>query len=86
MCISGVNGIYDFSAICSMCVAGHIKNVSSSIGRTEDLKMLETIIIVVCAVVCIGAAGFAWWMENGPDKGNDIRDDVKFHTEDQNLK
>lgn len=47
--------------------------------------MLETIIIVVCAVICIGAAGFAWWMENGPDKGNDIKDDVKLHTENQNL-
>lgn len=30
--------------------------------------MLETIIIVVCAAVCIGAAAYAWWMENGPDK------------------
>ena len=47
--------------------------------------MLETIIIVVCAAVCIGAAGFAWWMENGPDKGNDIKDDVKIHNENQNL-
>ena len=27
--------------------------------------MLETIIIVVCAAVCIGAAAYAWWMENG---------------------
>ena len=30
--------------------------------------MLETIIIVVCAAVCIGAAAQAWWMENGPEK------------------
>ena len=30
--------------------------------------MLETIIIVVCAAVCIGAAAYAWWMENGPEK------------------
>ena len=30
--------------------------------------MLETIIIVVCADVCIGAAAYAWWMENGPEK------------------
>lgn len=29
--------------------------------------MLEAIIIVVCAAVCIGAAAYAWWMENGPD-------------------
>ena len=32
--------------------------------------MLETIIIVVCAAVCIGAAAYAWWMENGPEKDN----------------
>ena len=30
--------------------------------------MLEAIIIVVCAAVCIGAAAYAWWMENGPEK------------------
>ena len=30
--------------------------------------MLETIIIIVCAAVCIGAAAYAWWMENGPEK------------------
>lgn len=30
--------------------------------------MLETIIIVVCAAICIGAAAYAWWMENGPEK------------------
>lgn len=30
--------------------------------------MLETIIIIVCAAVCIGAAVYAWWMENGPEK------------------
>lgn len=30
--------------------------------------MLETIIIVVCAAVCICAAAYAWWMENGPEK------------------
>lgn len=30
--------------------------------------MLESIIIVVCAAVCIGAAAYAWWMENGPEK------------------
>ena len=30
--------------------------------------MLETIIIVVCAAVCIGAAAYAWWMENGPER------------------
>ena len=29
--------------------------------------MLEAIIIVVCAAVCIGAAAYAW-MENGPEK------------------
>lgn len=53
--------------------------------QNGGFKMLETIIIVICAVICIGAAGFAWWMENGPDKGNDIKDDVKLHTENQNL-
>lgn len=71
MCISGVNDIYDFSAVCFV--------------QNGGFKMLETIIIVVCAAVCIGAAGFAWWMENGPDKGNDIKDDVKIHNENQNL-
>lgn len=30
--------------------------------------MLETIIIIVCAAVCIGAAAYAWWMENGSEK------------------
>ena len=30
--------------------------------------MLEAIIVVVCAAVCIGAAAYAWWMENGPEK------------------
>lgn len=43
--------------------------------------MLETVVIIVCAVICIGAAGFAWWMENGPEKGNDIKDDLKIHKE-----
>lgn len=51
--------------------------------------MLETIIIVVCAAVCIGAAAYAWWMENGPEKDDsdaagknsdsNIKDDVVFH-------
>ena len=36
--------------------------------------MLEAIIIVVCAAVCIGAAAYAWWMENGPEK-----DAAEFH-------
>ena len=57
--------------------------------------MLEAIIIVVCAAVCIGAA--AWWMENGPEKDDsdaagknsqgraytkydsNIKDDIVFH-------
>ena len=30
--------------------------------------MLETIIIGVGAAVCIGAAAYAWWMENGPER------------------
>lgn len=56
--------------------------------------MLEAIIIVVCAAVCIA---YAWWMENGPEKddhdasGKDrhghtytkydsnIKEDVVFH-------
>lgn len=49
--------------------------------------MLETIIIVVCAAVCIGAAAYAWWMENGPEKddsdaaekNSNIKEDVVFH-------
>lgn len=51
--------------------------------------MLEAIIIVVCAAVCIGAAVYAWWMENGPEKDDsdaagknsdsNIKDDVVFH-------
>lgn len=57
--------------------------------------MLETIIIVVCAAVCIGAATYAWWMENGPEKDDsaaagknghaytrydrNIKDDIVFH-------
>ena len=36
--------------------------------QNGGFKMLETIIIVVCAAVCIGAAAYAWWMENGPEK------------------
>ena len=40
--------------------------------------MLETIIIVVCAVVCIGAAAYAWWMENGPEK-DDSDESGKSH-------
>ena len=42
--------------------------------------MLETIIMVVCAAVCIGAAAYAWWMENGPEKDDsNIKEDVVFH-------
>lgn len=57
--------------------------------------MLETIIIVVCAAVCIGAAAYAWWMENGPERDDhdasgkkghaytrydsNIKDDIVFH-------
>ena len=44
-------------------------------------KMLETIVIVVCAIVCIGVAGFAWWMENAPEKDANIKDDIKIHEE-----
>ena len=57
--------------------------------------MLETIIIIVCAAVCIGAAAYAWWMENGSEKDDhdasgknshaytrydrNIKDDIVFH-------
>ena len=54
--------------------------------------MLETIIIVVCAAVCIGAAAYAWWMEDDSDAAgknsqghaytkydSNIKDDIVFH-------
>ena len=42
--------------------------------------MLETIIIVVCAAVCIGAAAYAWWMENGPEKDDSDAAGKNSHT------
>lgn len=42
--------------------------------------MLETVIIVICVVICLGAAIFAWWMENGSES-DDIKDDVTVFSE-----
>ncbi len=81
MCISGAIYNLIISPQCAISMLPVTQNVSSSICRTEDLEMLETVVIVVCAVICIGAAGFAWWMENGPENGNDIKDDLNIHKE-----
>lgn len=51
--------------------------------------MLETIIIVVCAAVCIGAAAYAWWMENGPEKDDSAAAGTNGHAYtryDRNIK
>ena len=31
-------------------------------------KLCLSLIHILCAAVCIGAAAYAWWMENGPEK------------------
>lgn len=35
------------------------------------IVMLEKVIIIICIAVCLGAAIFAWWMENGPSHVDD---------------
>lgn len=35
------------------------------------IVMLEKVIIIICIAVCLGAAIFAWWMENGPSHEDD---------------
>lgn len=48
-------------------------NPSSISGKkkVEELNMLESIVIIICVAVCLGAAIFAWWMENGPERHKD---------------
>ena len=35
------------------------------------IVMLEKVIIIICIAVCLGAAIFTWWMENGPSHEED---------------
>lgn len=38
------------------------------VQKMEEIKMLESLVIVVCAIVVVAACVFAWWIENGPEK------------------
>lgn len=39
--------------------------------------MGANIIVGIFAVIVVGAGIFAWWMENGPERKNDHKEDDK---------
>lgn len=47
----------------------------------EVTRMFEKIVAVICILICLVGVIWGWWIENGPEKGNDTEKRQKDKTE-----